>query len=122
MKLPVIGGVVFLLSGVAALAAVGLLGDRAAPDPTTDSARADGTQAPSLTNQNAVVFSVPDMHCEFACAPAVREALAAVPGVRKVETDVEKQTATVFVGDGFDPEKALVALKGAGYSSEKLAN
>lgn len=103
MKVPIIGGAMFLLSGAAALAAVALMsplvGDE---EPTT------------------VVFSVPDMHCEFACAPMVRETLGTLPGVAKVETDVEKQTATVVTGDGFAADQALAALEAAGFPAKTL--
>jgi copper chaperone CopZ len=69
----------------------------------------------------AVVFRVPDMHCEFACAPTVRKTLAAVPGVRRVETDVEAHTATVYASAGFDETKALAALSAEGYSGKRVA-
>ena len=114
MKPSVIGGAAFLLSGGVALAVVALIGG-GTPPVAGASALEIESPAPQVTTENAVVFSVPDMHCEFACAPAVREALAAVPGVQKVETDVEKQTATVYVGGAFDESEALAVLAGAGY-------
>ena len=119
MQFPTIGGVVFLLSGVAALSAVALMngGKKESPAAPAAASVAPSTDAP----EGAVVFSVPDMHCEFACAPKVRETLAAVPGVEKVETDVEKQTATIVTGNGFDAGKALAALDEAGYSSEQVS-
>jgi copper chaperone CopZ len=112
MKLPVIGGIVFLLSGVAALAAVTLVNGSSAEPVERQAA------LPAVTAENAVVFSVPNMHCEFACAPAVQETLAALPGVQRVETDVEKQTATVVAGDGFDLKKALESLEKAGFPAK----
>ena len=119
MKFPVIGGVVFLLSGVAAVAAVAVMNA-----PKAKTSAAPQAVAMSVTDAAPVavegtptelVFSVPDMHCEFACAPKVRETLAAVPGVEKVETDVETQTATIVAKSGFDARKAIVALTEAGY-------
>ncbi len=61
------------------------------------------------------------MHCEFACAPKVRETLEGVAGVEKVETNVENQTVTIFVSDKFNAKTALAALTDAGYPSTPLA-
>lgn len=118
MKFPIIGGVVFLLSGVAALAAVALVNP---PQGNAWSSTAVSSQKPEEDGAtNTVVFRVPDMHCEFACAPMVRETLAALPGVAKVETDVESQTATVMTSDEFAPDKALAALEAAGFPAKKV--
>lgn len=114
MKFPIIGGVIFAISGVAALAAVALNNSNDAPAAVT---AAPSAAAPG----DSLVLSVPDMHCEFACAPKVRETLAAVPGVEEVQTNVENQTATLVIGDGFDEAKAIAALTAAGYPSERLA-
>lgn len=119
MKFPVIGGVVFLLSGVAAVAAVAVMNapeakTSAAPQAVAMSA-SDAASVAADGTPTELVFSVPDMHCEFACAPKVRETLAAVPGVEKVETDVDTQTATVVTGPGFEAKKAIAALTEAGY-------
>lgn len=115
MKFPVIGGMVFLLSGAAALSAVAVMSSQG------DSAAVAADAAPAEGPVSAVVFRVPDMHCEFACAPTVRKTLAAVPCVRRVETDVEAHTATVYASAGFDEAKALAALSAEGYSGERIA-
>jgi copper chaperone CopZ len=74
---------------------------------------------PGVTPASSLVFNVPDMHCEFACAPKVRKTLADVPGLVKVETNVaaseDARTATLYVTEEFDKEKALAALEEAGY-------
>ena len=113
MKFPVIGGIVFVLSGVVAIAALSLSGNSTTETPTAAAA--------VPTAGDSLVLSVPTMHCEFACAPKVRETLAAVPGVEDVETNVEKHTATIRIGEGFDVEKALAALSAAGYPSDTVA-
>jgi len=117
MKFPVIGGLIFLLSGAGALAAVALMNPPAA-DPSATATVAAGTPSPDSRSET-LALSIPDMHCEFACAPKVRETLAALPGVQKVETNVENQTATVIAGDGFDVAKALAALEEAGYPAKE---
>ena len=57
-----------------------------------------------------VVFSIPEMTCEFTCAPDVEAVLASLPGVEGVETDVDARTATIQVGEGFDVEAAKAKL------------
>ena len=118
MKFPVIGGLAFFLSGAGALAAVAFMNPPAV----------DPSAAPPISSEKPVadsasetlVLSVPDMHCELACAPKVRETLAVLPGVKNVETNVENQTATVVLGEGFDMAKALAALNGAGYPAKAV--
>lgn len=120
MKFPIIGGAVFLLSGAAALAAVALINppQDSRPGPTTNASPEQPTAGAPAT----LVFSVPDMRCEFACAPTVRKTLAAVPGVESVKTDVEKQTATVQVAGAFDEAQAIAALAAEGFTAERAPN
>jgi mercuric ion binding protein len=115
MKFPVIGGILFVVSGAVALAAVALLGGRSTT-PVAATAPPSAVEIP----EGAFVFSVPDMHCEFACAPKVRETLAGLPGVENVETNIEAHTATVFVTDGFDADQAVAALAEAGFTGTPL--
>ncbi|MGC1272366.1 MAG: heavy metal-associated domain-containing protein [Planctomycetaceae bacterium] len=114
MKFPVIGGVIFLVSGVAALSAVSFFGGADEPETPAVSAAAAAT--------SMVVFSVPDMSCEIVCAPMVRDTLAAIPGVEKVETDLDAHTATLVTSDGFEETKALAALSEAGYPAQRATN
>ena len=57
-----------------------------------------------------VVFSVPDMHCPYSCAPAVKGTLASMPGISEVETDADARTVTFKAGEGFDLAAAKAAL------------
>lgn len=116
MKFPVIGGLAFFLSGAGTLAAIAFMNPPAVAPAVAVAASAENPASDSPCE--TLVLSVPDMHCEFACAPKVRETLAAVPGVQKVETNVEEQTATVLLAEGFDIAKALAALEGAGYPAK----
>lgn len=126
MKFPILGGVCFLLTGIVALAAVAMrsgepeLVASAVPGEMASEAPAEPVELVDAP-EGAVMFSVPDMHCEFACAPKVRETLASVPGVEKVETNVEDQTATVFIGDGFDAKQAIAALTDANYPAKRIS-
>ncbi len=120
MKFPVIGGVAFLASGAAALTAVAMMSSTGGAAPASTAKVAPAKPAASAA-PTTLVFSVPDMHCELACAPVVRETLAGVPGVEKVETDTATQKVTVVTGDGFEIGKALAALKGVGYPGKRIA-
>lgn len=73
---------------------------------------ATGTKA-QLTS---LVLSVPDMACEFNCAPKVRKTLESIAGVSEVKTDVEGKLANLKIDPAkFDLDKALAALKDAHY-------
>jgi copper chaperone CopZ len=64
----------------------------------------------------SLVLSVPDMACEFNCAPKVRKTLESVAGVSEVKTDVEGKLANLKIDPTkFDLDKALAALKDAHY-------
>jgi len=121
MKLPIIGGIVFLLSGIGALAAVSLATSSQAPASVAAAPKEEPSAPAVEAPEGAVVYSVPDMHCEFACAPKVRETLEGIAGVEKVETNVENQTVTIFANDKFDAKTALAALSEAGYPSQPLS-
>ena len=109
MKKSILLGGLFLISGVAAIAAFGVQSSAGPAAEVPPAAAATSQAGQTLT------LSVPGMHCEFACAPKVRETLAAVPGVNTVETDVETKTATVVVGEGFKLDVAVAKLEKAGY-------
>jgi copper chaperone CopZ len=119
MKFPAIGGAIFLLSGIGALAAIAV--SRVPQDSPAASEVAEPATPAVEAPEGAVVYSVPDMHCEFACAPKVRETLEAIAGVDKVETNVENQTVTIFTNGDFDAKTALAALSEAGYPGKPLS-
>ncbi|MBA3313427.1 MAG: heavy-metal-associated domain-containing protein [Planctomycetota bacterium] len=122
MKFPVIGGIAFLFSGGVALAAVALLASADKPASASAGASIAEPETPTVeAPEGALVYSVPDMHCEFACAPKVRETLEGIVGVKKVETNVENQTVTVYTGAEFNAETALAALSEAGYPGKKVS-
>ena len=134
MSLGSFGGWTLASSGAAALCGVAFMGCQGEePVPATQTGTptavvvdAEPTATPvALASveapEGAVVFSVPDMHCAFACAPKVERTLTEIPGVEKVETDVEHRTATVFINDQFDQSVAVAALGKAGYPSQRIS-
>ena len=68
-----------------------------------------------------VEFSVPNMVCEFSCAPTVEKTLAAQPGVKGVQIDVPSKTAKVTVdAQIFDAQAAIAALVDVQFIDTKL--
>lgn len=77
-------------------------------------------------------LSVPGMMCPYACYPAVKKALAAVPGVEGVqlaeqpagaaEGSIENKVVELKLAEGFDVNAAVAALKAARYESEVVNN
>ncbi|MCH2115528.1 MAG: heavy-metal-associated domain-containing protein [Pirellulales bacterium] len=62
-------------------------------------------QAPTVT------LKVPDMHCQYSCAPKVYETLVAQLGVKDVKVELETKTATVAIDEAqFDAEATIAAL------------
>jgi copper chaperone len=59
-------------------------------------------------------FEVRGMTCGH-CVKAVTDELAAVPGVRAVEVDLDDGVASVISDDGVDTERVRAAVDEAGY-------
>jgi Cu+-exporting ATPase len=73
------------------------------------------------TTKKEIVITIDDLDCP-SCAKRVEKAVAAVPGVATVKTDVDKQTATVTPqGDKTPSARALwEAVEKAGFMPVKL--
>ena len=75
----------------------------------------------NLAGSPTVQFEVPDMMCEESCAKAVKETLAAQPGVEEVVVDFPNRRATVAVDKKmFDADAALAALLDKQFTEAKL--
>lgn len=77
---------------------------------------------------DTLVVDVPEMHCPFACWPAVEKTLVEQPGVldvelapQKDEDAIDNPRVYVSVSEDFDSEKALAALASAGFADSKVA-
>jgi len=106
--------------------------------PTVEGDAAPAAEDSASTAPAAVRFvadrslSVPGMMCPYACYPAVKEALAAVPGVEGVqlaeqpagaaEGSIENKVVELKLAEGFDVNAAVAALKAASYDSEVVNN
>ena len=90
-----------------------------------DSAAVEAPAVRFVANKS---LSVPGMMCPYSCYPAVKEALAGVPGVEAVqlaeqpadaaEGTIENKVVELKVSEGFDIDAAVAALKSASYDSE----
>ena len=90
----------------------------------------------SASKDSAVRFvadkkiSVPGMMCPYSCWPAVKATLAKVPGVEGVqladqpegtpEGSIETRVVELKLGENFDVDAAVAALKAASYDAEEM--
>lgn len=83
---------------------------------------ADATEAAGETQ--TLVLHVPDMHCPFACYPAVKETLETAPNVKAVdlaeqseEGEIDNPQVIISYGEGFDLESAVARLAERGFKN-----
>lgn len=112
---------------VAAIAAVGImLVISKGPSDQPGGTAAVATPA-SAESAEILTLSVPEMHCEFACFPKVKEALEQVDEVaevtlaaQKVEGVLDNRQVIVKCKEGFKLDEALSLLAAAGYGESEL--
>lgn len=114
---------------VAALAAVGIMLVIAKGPTTTEqnSETAASTVSAPAGALETLTLSVPEMHCEFACFPKVKEALESVDTVQEVQLAEQKEEGVldnrqviVKYKEGFNLDEALGLLADAGYGETEL--
>lgn len=113
--------VVFLARDPAGGAAGSQVASSQPAEPTIDA-------EPVVTGEKSqLVVHVPNMHCPFACYPAVKETLQDQQGVAGIELVEQKEEGVidnprviVTVGENFDPTAALNALSQAGFSESNV--
>ena len=65
----------------------------------------------NLEEAPTVKLSIPEMHCQYSCAPKVFETLIAQSGVKGVKVEMETKTATLAIDEQeFDTEATIAAL------------
>ena len=98
------------------------------PAPTTDETKqsSTGTSAGKFV---ATSLKVPTMTCPHGCWPAVKEALAAQPGVESVELakqskadEIDNPVVLVKLNGKFDSKAAVEALAKAGFENAEVVN
>ena len=129
---------------VAAIAAVGIViaiatmpadqATEATPEATVAEAQtvenaevvaASATPAAAETQQ--LTLAVPEMHCQFACFPKVKEALESTDTVELVELGPQDEEEAVFNAQvivtykpGFDVDEAIALLSKEGFDDSEL--
>ena len=67
-----------------------------------------------------VVTTTPEMHCQ-SCEKKIKENIRFEPGVRKIETNIEKQQVTITYNPGkTDVKKLTAAFAKIGYQAKVL--
>lgn len=123
---------------VAILAAAGLVyvisqpeADEPSQAAAPTSAEADGAVATTAGDvdgaEKLITLSVPEMHCPFACYPAVKKTLEEQPGVlavdlaeQKQEGVIDKREVHVKVAGTFDTQSAIDSLSQAGFEKSSV--
>ena len=115
-----------LFAGAAGIAVAMFVGCEARPVYSTAAASTTTTAVASAGE--TMVVHVPEMHCPFACWPAVQKDLAAQPGVLEVELAPQKDENAidnpkvfVRVAEGFDADAAVESLAEAGFKNSEVA-
>jgi copper chaperone CopZ len=65
---------------------------------------------------NQIVYAVPDMSCQH-CVNAVSVELTRVPGVERVDVDLDSKQVAVY-GVQLDDQSLRTAIANAGYEAE----
>ena len=129
---------------VAAIAAVGIMiviatssnddATKSAPESavaetqTVDNAEVlAASTTPATSDTQQLTLAVPEMHCEFACFPKVKETLEADETVELVELGPQKEEGAidnrqviVTYKPGFDVEAAIQLLDKEGFDDSEL--
>lgn len=123
---------------VAILAAAGLVyvigqpaAEKAPQAAAPSSAETQGVAATPASDaegaETLITLSVPEMHCPFACYPAVKKTLEEQPGVvavdlaeQKQEGVIDKREVHIKVAGGFDSDSAINSLTQAGFEKSSV--
>lgn len=124
-------GVAYVIAAVAALGIMFVIAT--APGPQSGSVESDSAAEPVaassqvMTEAGTLTLSVPEMHCEFACFPKVKETLEGAEAVEAVNLAAQKEEGVldnrqviVKYQPGFDLNAAIASLEAAGYTDTKL--
>lgn len=125
-----------LAYAIAVLAAVGIMiGIALSPQPSADNPAASAMKATTavsappkvMSEAGTITLRVPNMHCEFACFPRVKEAIESADGVQEIQLAKQKEEGTidnrqvvVKYDAGFDVRAALTLLSEQGFEDSDV--
>lgn len=112
----------------AVIAAVGIMLVIARePADQTDQDLPIAAETTSTASLETLTLSVPEMHCQYACFPKVKNTLEQVDAVAEVQLAKQKDDSVldnrqviVKYKEGFDVDEAIGLLAEAGYSDSAL--
>ena len=113
---------------VAVIAAVGIMLVIARePADQTDQDLPIAAETTSAASLETLTLSVPEMHCQYACFPKVKNTLEQVDAVAEVQLAKQKDDSVldnrqviVKYKEGFDVDEAIGLLAEAGYTDSVL--
>lgn len=121
-----IGYIVAVVAAVGIMIAIAML-----PGDTTGTASQEtADQTPVVASEvmaeaGSLTLDVPDMHCPFACYPAVKKTLEQTTGVAEValaeqqeDGVIDNRQVIVTYDSGFDLSAALATLETSGFKSQ----
>lgn len=122
-----------LAYSIAVIAAVGIMiGIALFPQQSTSELVAPAAMTASATSEvmigaGTLTLNVPNMHCEFACFPRVKEAIESSDAVQEVTLAPQKEEGTidnrqvvVQYEAGFDVGSALTLLSKEGFADSDV--
>ena len=124
-------GIAYVIAAFAALGIMYVIATVPNQQPATSSGEPGATavvaQAEVMDDAGTLTLSVPEMHCEFACFPKVKETLEQETGVEEVTLAAQKEEGVldnrqviVKYQAGFNPRSALKSLEEAGYKDSGI--
>lgn len=76
----------------------------------------------NLEEAPTVTLNVPEMHCQYSCAPKVFETLIEQPGVKDVKVELDSKTATIAIDEeSFDADAVIAALADVQFTNTTVA-
>ena len=97
------------------------------PADQTDQDLPIAAETTSTASLETLTLSVPEMHCQYACFPKVKNTLEQVDAVAEVQLAKQKDDSVldnrqviVKYKEGFDVDEAIGLLAEAGYSDSAL--
>ena len=119
---------------VAALAAVGIMvaivampDQEKTADSVSPASAVEATPARVMSEPGTLTMQVPDMHCPFACYPAIKKTLESADTVtevqlaaQQVEGVIDNPQVIINYQPGFDIDAAIASLQANGFKDSTV--